>query len=55
MKRSKEASEEAIAVAQLKSEGGLGRGCGHGNKEKWRDSRYGSEVELTGLAEGLEL
>lgn len=46
---------EATAVVQVTSDGGLGRGCGHGNKEKWRDLRYSSEDEPTGLAGGLDV
>lgn len=48
-------SKQTIAVVQLKSEGGLGRRRGQENKEKWRDLRQGSEVEMTELAEGLEV
>ena len=48
-------SKQPTAVVQLESGGGVGRGCGQENKEKWRGLRQGSEVELTELAEGLEV
>lgn len=45
-KGSRDTGKEATAVVQLTSNGGLGRGCGHGNREV---------DELTGLAEGLDV
>lgn len=45
--------KQTTAVVQLKSEGGVGRGCGQEDEEKRRDLRRGSEGELTELAEGL--
>lgn len=35
-----EASQEETAVTQLKGDGDLDRGCGHGNEEKWTNLKY---------------